>query len=203
MGDSPPLKFPWERCGFGAVNRCAVHLHPFAHALQSLDAFWRDGAVAARSNIEQKVTTLRGDVAQHANEFLRTLPIVIRRLETPRVIHGHARFPVLARHAIWWNGLLRRSVVAAGRLIFGESLHSGAATVDAIVHNDLWLNGAHEVISGLAPSMVPGVFPFTIEPHNADFAVIGKDFLELRLHVVHIAWIALWIHCTLVPRTAR
>ena len=185
------------------MNGRAVYLHPLAHTLQSLDALWWDSAVAARSNIQEKIATLGGDVTQHADQFLRTLPIVIRRFETPRVIHGHARFPVLARHAIWWNGLLRRSVVAAGRLIFGESLHSGATTVDAIVHNDLWLNGAHEVISGLAPGVVPGVFPFTIEPHNADFAVIGKDFLELRLHVVHIAWIALWIHCTLVPRTAR
>ena len=128
---------------------------------------------------------------------------MIRGLVAPRVIHGHARFPVLAWHAVWWNGLLGRPVVAAGRLVFRESLHAGSTTVDAIVHNDLWLNGTHKVIGGFAPGVVPGVFPLTIEPHDADFAVIGKDFLQLRLHVVHIARIALWVDRALIPRTAR
>ena len=139
------------------------------------------------------------------NEIGFRLPIVIVLIKAPRAVHRHAGFPIDAvskssrRDLLFWC-----AVIAAVVTFARDAFHATAASVDAIVHDDVGIECAHIVVKRDALLVRPCAFPLAIKPQDADLPVLTSDeFLQLRFHVRLVAVVHSISRWSRVPRSAR
>ena len=118
LGTTSPGQM-FERAGLGPVNRFAIGFHPLAHGRKTVNTGLRKKTFSGRSNIEQKVASLRSDICQLLDQILAGLPVIVVLVVAPVVIHRHAGFPINARQTCGWNFLFRGTEITGIISLFG------------------------------------------------------------------------------------
>ncbi len=163
-----------QRAGGGAVDGLAVGVEPAAHRLETLHALGRDAAIRVGADVQQEVAALGGDVDQRAHQVAGGLEVVVGAVVAPVVVHRHAGLPVDAGQALRRDLLLGRA---------GSRREFHPAAPDAVVDDDVGLQGAHEVVEVAAALVVPGALPLAVEPEDVDGAVVREQLAHLGLQV--------------------
>ena len=172
-----------EDAGAGAVDGLGVDLHPAADVGQPFCLVGLDLAIRHGADVEEEVAALAGDIDECADEHLAGFGIGVGLVVSPVGVDGHAGLPVDTGEALGGNFLLGSAEVADGVGGLAEAGHAAAVDIDAVVDDDIGLEGAAEVVEGDAALVRPGGFPLTIEPHDADVAVVGEQFRDLGVEV--------------------
>src|ERR1700760_316752 len=107
QGRAEAAGFGAEEGGLGAVDRGAIHREPLTYLVETLDFSRRDDTLGVRSDVEQIIAALAGNVDQVAQQSFGGLEIMVVGLVTPGVVHGHAGFPVAAGITLRRNVLFR------------------------------------------------------------------------------------------------
>src|SRR5271157_970362 len=113
--------------------------------------------------------------------------MIVVLVVSPVVVHCHAGFPVQAGHTGRRDFLFGCPEIPRELTCFRKSLHSGPPGTHTIVDDDIWLKTSHIVVDLRPILLVPGGFPFSVEPEHADVPVVCQKFLQLILQMLNVA----------------
>ena len=163
--------FRWYACA-RLVDRFFVLFYPSAKLLEDSDLLVGDGAILARTNIEQEVPAHAETVHKRTEQDLRGLIVRVGMLVAPRIVHGHAKFPIFVLWAHHGNALFRRGIVPVA--------------LDAGIDDHIRVIRAQEVDDSLRVPGLRALFPVPVEPVEVglpglvQFRQLGEvEFLEL------------------------
>lgn len=169
-----------------AVDGVGVDFHPIADSFESVDRFLWEGAIGFGADVEEEISTFADDVDKHVNEIGGGLPVFVSFVPSPVPIHGDAAFPGDAGNALGGDFLFRRSIVS-GVASVRETSHASASNIDAVVDDYVWLEFAAKIVEFLSAGVVPSRFPFAIEPHHRDGAVVCEEFGDLVFEILVVS----------------
>ena len=139
-------------------------LVPAAEFLEDVYLLLGDGAVLARTDVEQQVAAVRQTIDVGTEQHMRCLVVGIGMLVAPRIVHRHAKFPIFALRTHHGHTLLGGGVVTV----------TGNAAVDDALGGIL----AEEFYDFRTAPCGGILLPVAVEPPEVGL-VLAREFLHL------------------------
>jgi hypothetical protein len=103
------------------------------------------------------------------------LKVVVVFIVPPVVVHGDAGFPVNAGKLRGGDLLLGCAEIAAEFPFLGESFHAGSSGSDAVIDDDIRLQGTDKRVEIAAVVLILRAFPLAIEPQDTDISFVSSS----------------------------
>ncbi len=155
------------------VDGLAVHLEPGADPQQALLELRLDGPLRRRTDIQQEVAALAGDLNERTDQLRDRLVVAVVLVVGPGTVDGHASFPepeLLRRRDGLRDDLLGSLVVAV--------------EADAVVDQAGGLQLANQLVKPAAVVLL--LAAETVEPEDGHVPVSREQLGDLELHVVEV-----------------
>ena len=172
-----------------AINGIAVVAEPCAYFLHAFEARLRDFAIGVGAHVEQKVATLGDDIAEHVNQSVGRLVVVVVD-KRPAVAHSHASLPRIREdgvgHLFFGSAivLIFAAYAAVDNQEVGVVLASHASDFRPV--DVLDLSAASEPLLRLLVEAPSRADPSAVEPKDVDVAVVVSKLANLVIGEVAI-----------------
>ena len=157
LRDAAPGEFIGVWRGFGAVDRFAVDVHPFANGAKAIDTGRRDATVGARSDVEQVVDAFAGEFNEELEQCFYAFPVVVIGFITPGIVEGGGCLPVAFE-------------ATGGDLVVAQTAVVSHAIAHATTDETVGLQTVYEARERLALFQRNG--DGRVEPYQADRPVL-------------------------------
>ena len=98
--------------GTRLVDSFLMLLRPTSELFQNSNLFSRNSSIFFRSYIQKQITTHAEAIDKSTQQHERSFIIGISMLIAPRIVHGHAKFPIFIGRANHRNSLLGCGIIA-------------------------------------------------------------------------------------------